>query len=51
MDQPGQVADPARGKLNREKMNISPSLFAPENMVSRDGFGRRVSVSLLILHT
>ena len=38
MDQPGKVANPARGQLNR-KMNISLSAFAPENLVSRDGFG------------
>ena len=37
MDQPGKVADPARGLLNRD---ISPSPFVPENLVSRDGFGR-----------
>ena len=42
MDQPGKVANPARGHLNRET-NISLSAFAPENMFSRDGF-----VSLLI---
>ena len=33
MDQPGKVANPARGQLNR---------FAPENLVSRDGFGSPV---------
>ena len=41
MDQPGKVANPARGQLNRE-MDISPSAFAPENLVSRDGFGSPV---------
>ena len=36
-----KVASPARGQLNREKMNVSLSPFAPENLlVSRDGFGR-----------
>ena len=40
MDQPGKVASPARGQLNRE--NISLSAFAPENLVSRDGFGSPV---------
>ena len=35
MDQPGKVANPARGQLNRE-INISLSSFAPENFVSRD---------------
>ena len=38
MDQPGKVANPARGQLNREN-EISLSAFAPENLVSRDGFG------------
>ena len=41
MDQPGQVANPARGQLNRE-MKISLSAFAHENFVSRDGFGNPV---------
>ena len=37
MDQPGKVANPARGQLNRE-MDISLPAFAPENIFSRDGF-------------
>ena len=41
--QPGKVvANPARGQLNRENDGenyFSLSLFAPENLVSRDGFG------------
>ena len=41
-DQPGKVANPARGQLNREKVIVSLSPFAPENLVSRDGFGRPV---------
>ena len=41
MDQPGKVANPARGQPNR-KMNISLSAFAPENLDSRDGFGSSV---------
>ena len=41
MDQPGKVANPARGQMNRGKL-ISLSLFAPEILVSRDGFGRPV---------
>ena len=41
MDQPGKVANPARGQLNRE-MNIPLSAFVPENLVSRDGFGSPV---------
>ena len=38
MDQPGKVANPARGQLNREN-GFSLSAFVPENLVSRDGFG------------
>ena len=34
MDQPGKVANLARGQLNRE-INIPLSAFAPENLVSR----------------
>ena len=41
MDQPGRVASPARGQLNREN-NISLSTCVPENLVSRDGFRRPV---------
>ena len=37
-DQPGKVANPVRGQLNKEKY-FSLSLFAPENSVSRDEFG------------
>ena len=36
MDQPGKVANPARGQLNREN-NIPLSPCVPENLVSRDG--------------
>ena len=36
-DQPGKVANPARGRLNRENKS-SLSAFAPENLVWRDGF-------------
>ena len=39
MDQPGKVANPARGQLNREN-NIPLSPCVPENLVSRDGFTR-----------
>ena len=52
MDQPGKVANPARGQLNRGKMNILLSPYVPEDLVSRDGFSCPVPrVSLLILHT
>ena len=52
MDQPGKVASPARGQLNRKKMNISLSaLFVPENLVSRDGFGSPVPLQPAHLHT
>ena len=37
MNQPGKVANPACGQLNW-KMKTSLSPFAPENLVSRDGF-------------
>ena len=40
-DQPGKVANPTRGQLNK-KTNISLSPFAPKNLVSRDGFGSPV---------
>ena len=36
MDQPGKVANPARGQLKREN-NISLSPCMPENLVSSDG--------------
>ena len=51
VDQPGKVANPARGQLNRE-INISLSaLFAPENLVSRDGFGSPAPRQPAHLHT
>ena len=40
MDQPSKVANPARGQLNRENEYFL-STFAPENLVSRDGFGNQ----------
>ena len=43
MDQSGKVANPARGQLNRENEHfVSLYPFAPENLVSRDGFDRSV---------
>ena len=50
MDQPGKVANPARGQLNRRKVNIPLSAFAPENLVSRDGFGSPVPCQPAHLH-
>ena len=41
MDQPGKVANPARGQL-KGKINIPLSSYVPENLVSRDGFSRPV---------
>ena len=41
MDQPGKAANPARGQLNRENKYF-PDPFAPEDLVSGDGFGRPV---------
>jgi hypothetical protein len=49
MDQPGKVANPARGHLNREK-NIPLSLYVPENLVSRDEFSRPVPHQPAHLH-
>ena len=49
-DLPGKVANPARGQLNREN-EFSPSPFAPENLVSRDGFGSPVPRQPAHLHT
>ena len=49
MDQSNKVANPARGQLNRE--NIFLSAFAPENLVSRDGFGSPVPRQPGHLHT
>ena len=41
VDQPGMVANLGRGQLDKE--NIFPrSPFAPDNLVSRDEFGRPV---------
>ena len=42
MDQPGKVANAARGQLYRGKVNISLSAFAPENLILRDGIGSPV---------
>ena len=41
MDQPGKVANSARGQLKRENY-VSLSAFAADNLVSPDGFGRPV---------
>ena len=48
--QPGMVANPARGELNREN-TFSLSSFAPENLVSRGRFGRPVPRQPAHLHT
>ena len=50
MDQPGKVANPARGQLNRE-INIPLSPCVSENLVSRDGFSRPVPRQPAHLHT
>ena len=50
MDQPGKVANPARGQLNREN-DITLSPCVPENLVSRDGFSRPVPRQPAHLHT
>ena len=50
MGQPGKVANPARGQLNREN-SIPLSPCVPENVVSRDGFSRPVPRQPAHLHT
>ena len=45
-----KVANPARGQLNREN-EFSLPVFAPENLVSRDGLGSPVSRHPAHLHT
>ena len=50
MDQPGKVANPARGQLNREN-NIPLSPCVPEILVSRDEFSRPVPRQPAHLHT
>ena len=50
VDQPGMVANSARGQLNRENES-SPSPFAPENLISRDGFDSPVPRQPSSLHT
>ena len=48
-DQPGTVASPARGQLNR-KIDIFLSAFVLENLVSRNGFGSPVPRQPAHLH-
>ena len=50
-DQPGKVASPARGQLNRENQYFPVRVRAPENLVSRDGFGSPVPRQPAHLHT
>ena len=50
MDQPGKVANPPRGQLNREN-NIPLSPCVPESLVSSDGFSRPVPRQPAHLHT
>ena len=40
--QPGMVASPARGQLNRIMTFLLPPFAGPENLVPRGGFGRPV---------
>ena len=49
MDQPGKVANPARGQLNRENIPLFPCV--PENLVVRDGFNRPVPRQPAHVHT
>ena len=49
MDQPGKVANPARGQLNRKsEFPLSPCV--PKNLVPRDGFSRPVPRQPAHLH-
>ena len=50
-DQPGKVGNPVRGQLNREMYISLSALFAPENLVLRDGFGSPVPHQPSQLHT
>ena len=50
VDQPCKVANPARGQLNREnEYSLFP--FAPETLVTPDGFGSSVPRQPAHLHT
>ena len=49
-DQPGKVANPARGSAE-QIVFLSLSPFAPGNLVSRDGFGSPVPRQPAHLHT
>ena len=49
-DQTGEVVNPARGQQN-SFFFFCLSPFAPENLVSRDGFGSPVLRQLVHLHT
>ena len=51
MDQPGKVANPARGQLNRENEYSPVPVRAWENLVSRDGFSRPVPRQPAHFHT
>ena len=49
-DQPSKIANPARDQLNKGKYSpLTP--FAPENLVSRYGFGSSVPRQPAHLHT
>ena len=50
-DQPGKVANPARGQLNRENEYFPVPFRAPKNLVSRDGFGSFVPRQPVHPHT
>ena len=50
MDQPGKVANPARGQLNRENEKF-PVRVRAWNLVSRDGFGSYIPRQPAHLHT
>ena len=51
MDQPGKVANPFRGQLNKKNEYIPLYPCVPDNLVSRDGFNRPVPRQPAHLHT
>ena len=51
MDQPGKVASPARGQLNRENEYFPVRVHASEFGLARDGFGSPVPRQPAHLHT
>ena len=51
MDQPGKVAKSCSWLAEQGNIDIFMSAFAPENLVSRDGFGSPIPRQPAHLHT